>query len=382
VDLDIVHPATGELAESDQHDATKGGLVAVKRGDFTRPEGSRDEPVTKLVIRANNSIPGLKWRLRFNGGTVFKIWKEVQRINPVVSDQTEFDSAQDVTLYFEGLKKSGAVGSESVKLLAMINGSSNEADTAYFTVVEAQVLVQVRFWIREGWLSVPWHPTANPFGNTIAGGDRHNESLDWEPGYGTPPLSTARGYRVAQEAVIIPFEELNPTLYPGIRHTSAENVSGTTSLWHKPTSVPHPSSPYSSTNELLPTATPTDIASPSTSRMHFDTSRPNNRKGKVRFYGAVSDPLVPGALDIDWDLNVTIDGTDPLNLKYEIDGSHDDYPSVEVNMKFDAKDPRVSAPFTTTPQPHFYLHPLPGNVWNLANGVQINISPAKKGDVN
>jgi hypothetical protein len=297
-----------------------------------------------------------------------------------VSDQTEFDSAQDVTLYFEGLKKSGAVGSESVKLLAMINGSSNEADTAYFTVVEAQVLVQVRYWIREGWISVPPHPV-NLDGDTIAGGDRRDNSLDWEPGGGTAPLTSSRGFRVAQEAVIMPFKELNPSLYPGIRQTSAQNVSGVSSLWDKPTSVPNPSLPYSSTNELLPTATPTIVASPSTSRMHIDTFRPNDRKGKVRFSGAVNDPLVLGSFDIDWDLSVTIDGTDPLNLKYEIEGSHDDYPSVEVNMKFDAKDPRDRSSFTTAPQPYFKLHKLPGSVWALANGLSVDISPAKKGDV-
>jgi hypothetical protein len=218
-------------------------------------------------------------------------------------------------------------------------------------------------------------------GDTIAGGDRRDNSLDWEPGGGTAPLTSARGFRVAQEAVIMPFKELNPSLYPGIRQTSAQNISGVSSLWDKPTSVPNPLSPYSSTNELLPTATPTIVASPSTSRMHIDTLRPNDRKGKVRFSGAVNDPLVLGSFDIDWDLSVTIDGTEPLNQKYEIEGSHDDYPSVEVNMKFDAKDPRDSSSFSTAPQPYFKLHKLPGSVWLLANGSSIEISPAKKGDV-
>jgi len=88
------------------------------------------------------------------------------------------------------------------------------------------------------------------------------------------------------------------------------------------------------------------------------------------------------AADIDWDLNVTIDATDPINLKYEIGGAHDDYPAIEVNMKFDAKDPTpATTPFTTIPQPYFKLHPLPSNVFALSNGEEVIINPVKKGAV-
>jgi hypothetical protein len=393
VDLDIVHPRGGELDEAKQHDPTQGGLVAVRRGDITKPDGFRPEPLTKLVIRANSSVQGLKWKLRFNAGNNFKIWQDVERAQEVVSEQTEFDPTQDVTLYFEGLKKSGSVGSESVTLLAMIDSTSVETEKVYFTVVEAQVLIQVRFWIREGWIDLPPHPQ-NPIPNyKIAGGDRRDNSLDWEPGKGTPPLAAAPGYRVAQEVVMQPFEELNPivinagdvvTIFkPGIRAGSDEDRSGVTSLFLKHGAVPFSALPYDAiVNELLATATPTGTAPPPTDRMHIESSRSSDRKGTVRFYGAVSDPLVLFAADIDWDLSVTIDATDPINLKYEIGGSHDDYPAIEVNMKFDAKDPNpTTTPFTTIPQPYFKLHPLPSNVFDLMNGEEVIINPVKKGAV-
>jgi hypothetical protein len=174
VDLDIVHPATGELAESDQHDATKGGYVAVHRG--TVPDAA--EPISKLVIRASNGIPRLKWRLHFDRGTKFDLFKDSQLTQYVFSDSTEFDSAQDVTLYFKGHEKSASVGVQSITLMALIDGQSYSTEKVYFTVVEAQIFSEVRFWIREGWIPVPFHPINNPLANKIAGGDDRDNSLN------------------------------------------------------------------------------------------------------------------------------------------------------------------------------------------------------------
>jgi hypothetical protein len=41
----------------------------------------------------------------------------------------------------------------------------------------------------------------------------------------------------------------------------------------------------------------------------------------------------------------------------------------------------TGAGFTTNPQPYFWLHPLPSDVFALGNGSDITISPTKTGDV-
>jgi hypothetical protein len=375
VDLDIVHPGTGELGEAEQRDSTKGGLVAVRRGNPAHPM----EPITKLVIRPTQSQPSLKWKLRFSGGSKFKLWKDSSLTQAVVPEQTEFNSSAETVLFLEGLAKSSALGAESVKLLAVVGGQTVEAETVYFTVVEAQILVQVRFWIREGWIDVPWHPLDNPLADKIAGGDKRDNTFDLTP-----------RFRVAQEAVLQPFKELNPSTptYPslhGIRQFSKVNKAGRSTLYHKPSSVSYPNLPYSASNQLFPWATPTAITSPSTTRMNVTpVPRPNDRTAKIRFHGAANDPLIVGSFDIDWDVNVAINASDPLQLKYSIDGWHDDYPAIEINMRPDVESPpflSTGAGFTTNPQPYFWLHPLPSDVFALGNGSDITISPTKTGDV-
>jgi hypothetical protein len=151
VDLDIVHPATGELEEAKQHDPTKGGYVAVRRDDGT--------PVTKLVLRQGGGVEGMKYKVKFYGADKFKLWKNEARTQAVVSQQTEFDPAQETTLYFEGLKKSASVGAEAVTLQVVNNGTATDAETVYATVVEAEFDVWLNMFIPPQWGDLPaLHP--------------------------------------------------------------------------------------------------------------------------------------------------------------------------------------------------------------------------------
>ena len=103
VDLDIIHPASGELSEAKEDADTGSGIVAIKRDDET--------PVTELKIHAVESLPaGAKVSLLFTNGSGenmrYRIWKDAAMTQPVVNFTTEFDATIDTTLYFEGLKKS------------------------------------------------------------------------------------------------------------------------------------------------------------------------------------------------------------------------------------------------------------------------------------
>ncbi len=152
VDLDIIHPATGELAESDQHSSAKGGYVAVLRDD--------DTPITELVIRPQSaSTTGMKYRVMFSGGTKYNLWKDIARTQSVSSETTEFDPATETTLFFEGLVKSNSIGAETLILQAVIGSDVIDTDTIYCTVVEAEFDVWINIFIPIQWTdSPPSHP--------------------------------------------------------------------------------------------------------------------------------------------------------------------------------------------------------------------------------
>ena len=63
VDLDIVHPATGELDEA-KEDVNDGGYVTIKR----EVEDEHIAPITELKLHANSSLPSSsKFRIKFAG---------------------------------------------------------------------------------------------------------------------------------------------------------------------------------------------------------------------------------------------------------------------------------------------------------------------------
>jgi hypothetical protein len=70
VDLDTVHPATGELDEA-KEDVNDGGYVSIKR----EVDGDDVAPVTQLKLHANSSLPSTsKFRLKFTDGGRYKIY--------------------------------------------------------------------------------------------------------------------------------------------------------------------------------------------------------------------------------------------------------------------------------------------------------------------
>ena len=107
VDLDIVQPATGEVAEGSEDSTSafvekgKGGLVAIRR--------NTDTPLTKLVIRALPSLPLFsRFRLKFDSTLTsgkIKIWNDQECTDPVISGQTEFSNVVDRMIYVEGVKE-------------------------------------------------------------------------------------------------------------------------------------------------------------------------------------------------------------------------------------------------------------------------------------
>ena len=135
VDLDILHPATGELAEEeeDKDSDHSGGYVALKR----EVEGEDVAPVTQL--RFQGTLPDdTKFRLKFDSGGRYRIYKDAARTEAVVSEQTEFPADTETTVYLEGLSVSDTPGGEKVTLQAGLSGNWYATDSVNFTVVDLE----------------------------------------------------------------------------------------------------------------------------------------------------------------------------------------------------------------------------------------------------
>lgn len=329
VDLDIVHPATGELDEGKQHDASKGGYVAIRRDDKT--------PVTKLLLRAGGGVSGMKYKVKFNGADKFKLWKDEARTQAVVSQQTEFDPTQETTLYFEGLKKSASVGGETLTLQAVINGTSTDAEMIYATVVEAEFDVWLNVFIPPQWVDVPPGPiTGNPvpeLSSTIASGDDRsfvNTFLD-NPSADVDKVATSS--RSHTQVTIIPFKDLDAD---GIKDQTEKHAMGISHNYVKVWSVPHPGDPYSAANRLLPQPWTVSTGRGLTTGMHVTPGTRDDYSMKFRFNGTADNPIVTPSAAIDWDfeLQVFVDAANVTQPKWKLLGQwQDGFPGYEIYVR-------------------------------------------------
>jgi hypothetical protein len=354
IDIDVVHPATGEMSES--RESSEGGYVAIRRDEGT--------PITKLKLHKLEGLQGAQFKLSWTSSKL-KIWKDEERTQSVTTNSTTFPAGDDTEVFLEGVTKSSSVKDIEVGLKVIIGSTESSPVPIKLTVVEGEFDVQAKMWIREQWIETPFLHPINYSGYKIArGDDRDNRNQQ------------AASYRVSHFTTIIPYKDLD---LDGIKDNHSpylytRNVPGLSALYLKSTSVPNPSQPYSLSNKLLSTATATNSMPPDVSRMHVDAvTRSDEKKASVRLHGSANDPLVPFSLDIDWDITVAIDATNVLSPKYEIQGTHDDYPAFEIDLE-DSIGRRSN-------QPYFKLHPLPSNVFDLAPGGSITIPANTKGNV-
>jgi hypothetical protein len=156
-DLDIIHPATGELEEGKEDganaDAPDGGFVSVKRMIDDGRGGETDAtPITKLKIHKIEGVQNnWKTRLKFNAGERYKIYKHAARTQLVVSETSEFPATIDTTVYFQGEKKSETRAGEEITLQIGINGVWYDSDSVKCTIVQSEFQIQVKAFISYAW---------------------------------------------------------------------------------------------------------------------------------------------------------------------------------------------------------------------------------------
>lgn len=362
VDLDIIHPATGELADA-KEDLDDGGYVSVQRLEDPADSTSDVTPKTKLKIHAV-AIAQSAWkiRLKFNGADRYKIYRDEARTQEVVSEQTEFDATQDTTLYFHGLKKSVSRGGELVTMQVKVNDIWLDGDSVKCTILQSEFLIQVKAFIPYGWTEaeeeVPLFNEWSPMAGKVAKGDLHPGLGDRpaSPGflnvYSTdkvlPPGPVAPGtsteglfrnapFRCCQTIILTPYKELHSSydLQLKRKHMTAPSSDH----YVKATSVNAAELALKKGYMGLSGGTSATGKGPITTIDY----RNGFRAGKmadlsVEFGGKdgalgtlLGVPFSWGAADIHWKLSLRINAeSNPLLPWISFNGNHDRYPAYEI----------------------------------------------------
>ena len=237
VDLDIVHPVTGELTDV-KEDVDDGGFVSVQRLEDPSDATSDVTPKTKVKIHAISGAQSTwKTRLKFNGADRYKIYRDEARTQEVVSEQTEFDATQDTALFFHGLKKSVSRGGEQVTMQVKVNNAWVDGDSVKCTIAQSEFLIQVKAFIPYAWSEAEEIPVelnlVNPMAGKVVKGDLHaftsprsngrpaspgfrnRYSTDREPssvpGDPTHDLFDNAPFRVCQKIILTPYKDLHPS---------------------------------------------------------------------------------------------------------------------------------------------------------------------------
>jgi hypothetical protein len=384
LDLDIIHPATGEVAEGSEDSTSayvekgKGGLVAIRRNS--------DTPLTKLVLRA---VPGLpttsKFRLdvesTFSSGHI-KIWKDQACTQLVTSQQTEFDVGGETTLYLEGVDH-GSVGDLKIIQEIKVGKTWQQGDKVSIAVVHAEIEVVLRCFIPHKWtdsepplpipvaiilVGIPPLPFVET-SSTIAG-DR--------PDYSTKDYENENDFRLSQMIVMTPYKELHSQV--DIASKRDEKAAPLTEYYRKSEDIPaaDQNADFGETlavgaapNWFFP-PNPTPVATYTNAYRAGDVS-----KIKVTLSGGPGTaPFVPDALtpNIDWEYTISMTrmeyGSNP-HIRVEVDGNHNLYPAYEVIAQ---ESDGVFVPlYQVKPLASILPGPNSLNVTTVANGSQIDL---------
>ncbi|MDG2345527.1 MAG: hypothetical protein P8M62_05680, partial [Opitutae bacterium] len=337
VDLDIVHPATGELDDSEE-DADDGGYVSVQRQLDDGDGGTEDvAPVTQLKLHANSSLPSTaKFRLKFTDDGHYKIYSDLERTTEVVSEQTEFAANVDTTLYFQGLEKSFSRGGEEVTMQIGVGGNWYDGDSVKCTVVQSEFLIQIKAFIPYAWTEAENQIPFNPMWGKVAKGDLHPGNNDRRFGEAflnvysdnSANFFPSAPFRVMQTVVLTPYEDL---------HKSAEKVAerktqtGQLSEHYlKDTGVPQSSQHLQFGYASLFAAGFDRSGVPPVTQSVFQGLTRSSEGTTITLEAAGKDGAMPNDVvtwftaDIHWDIEVSVQvdggGAFPLGPKIKYDG--------------------------------------------------------------
>jgi hypothetical protein len=310
VDLDIVHPATGELDEAKED--LVGGYVAKEH---------RTGIQTKLRIHPVD-IEGASFRLKFDSNEKYRLLKEDDK--EVVSESSVFPTDTVSNIIIEGSEYSEQGTKEEVIVqLVLPSGQVVDGVSVKFSVVPAQFEVFFKAFIPYQWVRLLGHPLDNLV--VAKGDDRNFED------------NISAGARMGQIAIIIPYPDLDAN---GIGAISGEEFAvswtGTTEHYNYTdltnpltTAIHQGAEPQT---RIIEGSTPADSGLAPTDKMHIlppDSRDPNANEVTISFNGSASEPIVIGAWEIDYEIDITIDSEDPLAPTFKVTGWQDGFPAYE-----------------------------------------------------
>lgn len=221
-------------------------------------------------------------------------------------------SDEDTTLYLKGEDKSSSLGVEEILLL--IDGYQHIFDKIKLTVVEEEYDVVHRVFIPYNWVNIP-HPL---HANEVAKGDSR----------GFSPLSGT--HRVQQTFTVHPHKDLSSN-----RLSNIEKDAGETHHFHNDDLLFHTGEKHSHLEDPISfiwhAATPTSTGTANVNSVNVNLeSSADSTVVEVNINGSATEPQVLLAAPIDWDFDLTIDASDPINPVYSISGAHDGFPAYEI----------------------------------------------------
>ena len=336
--MDIIHPITGELAEDKEDSGStsvvpgRGGLVAIRRNENT--------PKTKLVLRATPGLPQdsrfrIKTDIRVWTGSL-KVWRDESGSVPVVSEQTEFPTDVETTLYLEGVERTvtdDLVITQQVK----VGNVWIDGDKVSTTVVHAEIPIVMRAFIPHRWtrgeLLFPLPPPLTFF--CVVGGDRTAFSL--EPYSPLRETVYGRTSRLEQKSVLTPFKELHAGV--DIVHERDQRAIEASHYYVKSTKVPESDQGLDFGETLVPGAVADHAYPARVTNYEYNNSRRYEANGHPISEVTIILSGEPGmpfgaawgiAPNIDWKYVVKIDTLNPHLPTGKVEVEDDLYPAYEV----------------------------------------------------
>lgn len=311
VDLDIVHPATGELDEAKEDSV--GGYVAKEY---------RTGLQTKLRIHPTD-IEGVDFRLKFNSNGRYRLLKEDG--TEVISESTVFSADTVSNITIEGSEYSEQKAEEEVIVqLVSATGHVADGDSVRFSVVPAQFEMFFKAFIPYQWVRILGHPLYD--NRVVAKGDDRDFADD-----------VSASTRMGQVAIVIPYPDLDAN---GIGSISggefAVSWTGTTEHYNY-TDLTNPFTTAAHQGlepqtRIIEGSSPADSGVAPTDEMYIlppDSRDPNTNKVTISFNGSAGEPIVIGAPPIDYEIDITIDSSDPLAPTFKVTGWQDGFPAYE-----------------------------------------------------
>ena len=164
VDLDIIKPGTKDQEEpeeiSEELEDTAGEAMEVNwddddydagpsrhghvtlTNDFDDPDGVAEEDDLIQLILHSLDLKNTKFRLKFSEKK-FRLYRNNDKTDPVVSESTEFDPTTDTNVYVEGIKISDSEEGEKLTLQLQINGGEwLQGDTVTLHIARTIVFIE------------------------------------------------------------------------------------------------------------------------------------------------------------------------------------------------------------------------------------------------